>query len=210
MEKLICNKDRIEILYRKVFQVILGFLLHWIKMSFFVCLFVFLKKELHVLTFSALGSHHTFPSISLSCRRINISSTVDADYYTCVLFVSGNKDKCDIASLDALHFPQKSIMNGNIGAAFIYLNQISVQFSSVQSLSHVWLFVTPWIAARQASLSITNSRSSPKLMSVESVMPSSHLILCRRLLLPPIPPSIRVFSSESTLHEVAKVLDFQL
>ena len=66
--------------------------------------------------------------------------------------------------------------------------------SSVQSLSRVWLFVTPWITARQASLSITNSRSLLKLMSIESVMPSSHLILCRPLLLlPPIPPSIRVF-----------------
>ena len=74
-------------------------------------------------------------------------------------------------------------------------------FSSVQSLSRVWLFETPWIAALQASLSITNSHSSPKLMSIESVMPSSHLILCRPLLLlPPIPPSIRVFSNESTLH----------
>ena len=69
----------------------------------------------------------------------------------------------------------------------------SVQFSSVQSLSHVWLFATPWITACQASLSITNSRSSPKLMCIESVMPSSHLILCcPLLLLPPIPPSIRV------------------
>ena len=72
---------------------------------------------------------------------------------------------------------------------------------SVQSLSRVQLFVTPWIASRQASLSITNSRSSPKLMSIESVMPSSHLILCRLLLLlPPIPPCIRVFSNESTLR----------
>ena len=75
------------------------------------------------------------------------------------------------------------------------------QFSSVHSLSCVWLFATPWIAARQASLSITNSRSSPRLTSIESVMPSSHLILCRPLvLLPPIPPSIRVFSNESTLR----------
>ena len=77
----------------------------------------------------------------------------------------------------------------------------SVQFSSVQSLSHVWLFATPWIAAHQASLSITYSQSSPELMSIESVMPSSHLILYRPpLLLPPIPPSIRVFSNESTLR----------
>ena len=76
-----------------------------------------------------------------------------------------------------------------------------LQFSSVQLLCRVWLFETPWIAARQASLSITNSRSSPKLTSIESVMPSSHLILCRPLLLlPPIPPSIRVFSNESALH----------
>ena len=77
----------------------------------------------------------------------------------------------------------------------------SVQFSSVQSLSHVRLFATPWIAARQASLSITSSRSSLKLTSIELVMPSSHLILCRPLfLLPSIPPRIRVFSNESNLH----------
>ena len=75
-----------------------------------------------------------------------------------------------------------------------------VQFSSVQSLSHVQLFATPWIAARQATLSITIFQSSLKLTSIKSVMPSSHLILCRPLfLLPPIPPSIRVFSNESTL-----------
>jgi len=81
-------------------------------------------------------------------------------------------------------------------------NFVVVMFSSVQSLSRVWLFATPWIAARQASLSITNSRSSLRLTSIESVMPSSHLILCRPLLLlPPIPPSIRVFSNESTLHK---------
>ena len=77
----------------------------------------------------------------------------------------------------------------------------SVQFSSVQLLSRVWLFATPWIAARQASLSITNSQNLLKLMPIESVMPSSHLILCHPLLLlPPIPPSIKVFSNESTLR----------
>ena len=75
------------------------------------------------------------------------------------------------------------------------------QFSSVQLLSRVRLFATPWIAAHQASLSITNSQSSLKLTSIELVMPSSHLILCRPLLLlPSIPPSIRVFSNESTLR----------
>ena len=80
------------------------------------------------------------------------------------------------------------------------LPESPVQFSSVQSLSRVRLFATPWTAARQASLSITNSQSLLKLMPIESVMPSSHLILCLPLLLlPPIPPSIRVFSNESTL-----------
>ena len=74
-------------------------------------------------------------------------------------------------------------------------------FSSVQSLSPVWLFVTPWITPRQASLSITNSWSLLKLMSSVSVMPSKHLILCCPLLFPPsIFPSIRIFSSESALH----------
>ena len=81
-----------------------------------------------------------------------------------------------------------------------FLNQFYM-FSSVQSLSRVWLFVTPWTAACQASLSITNSRSSPKPMSIESVMPFSHLILCCPfLLLPSIPPSVRIFSNESTLR----------
>ena len=76
------------------------------------------------------------------------------------------------------------------------------KFSSVQSLSCVRLFATPWISACQTSLSITNSQRLLKLMPIESVMPSSHLILCHPLLLlPPVPPSIRVFSSESTLHK---------
>ena len=77
----------------------------------------------------------------------------------------------------------------------------SVQFSSVQLLSHGRLFATPWTAACQASLSITNFRNLLKLMSMESVMPSNHLILCYTpLLLPSICPSIRVFSNESVLH----------
>ena len=72
---------------------------------------------------------------------------------------------------------------------------------SVQSLSRVWLFATPWTTAHQASLSITNSQSLPKLMSIETVMAPIHLILCRPvILLPSIPPSIRVFSNESALH----------
>ena len=92
------------------------------------------------------------------------------------------------------------------GLCLIWIDGVSlyyrmIQFSSVQSLNCVRLFVTPWITARQASLSITNSRSSLRLTSIESVMSSSHLILCRPLLLlSPIPPSIRVFSNESTLR----------
>ena len=94
---------------------------------------------------------------------------------------------------------------------FDWFSFSSVQFSSVQSLSRVQLSATPWIAPCQAFLSITNSQSSLKLTSIESVMPSSHLILCRPLfLLPPIPPSIRVFHWVNSSHEVAKVLEFQL
>ena len=74
------------------------------------------------------------------------------------------------------------------------------QFSSVQSLSRVRLFVTPWTAARQASLFITNSQSLRKLVSIEAVMPSNHLILCHPLLLPSVFPSIRVFFNESVLR----------
>ena len=88
------------------------------------------------------------------------------------------------------------IYSSSLNSSFLFVCCIS----SVQSLSCVRLFATPWIAARQASLSITNSRSSHKPTSIESVMPSSHLILCLPLfLLSPIPPSIRVFSNESTL-----------
>ena len=76
-----------------------------------------------------------------------------------------------------------------------------ISFSSVQLLSHVWLFATPWTAAHQASLFITNSQSLLKLMSVESVMPSNHLTLCcLLLLLPSVVPNVKVFSNESVLH----------
>ena len=89
---------------------------------------------------------------------------------------------------------------------FKIIGIFDIQFSSVQSLSRVRLFATPWNAACQAFLSITNSRSSLKLMSIESVMPSSHLILCRPLLLlPPISPSISLFQWVSSSHEVANV-----
>ena len=88
----------------------------------------------------------------------------------------------------------------NISFLTITIILYYIAFSSVQSLSHIWLFATSWTAARQASLSITNSRSLPKPMSIKSVTPSNHLILCCPLfLLPSIFPSIRVFSNESVL-----------
>ena len=88
----------------------------------------------------------------------------------------------------------------------------TICLNSVQLLSHIWLFASPWTAARQASQSITNSWSPPKPMSIELVMPSNHLILCcPLLLLSSIFPSIRVFSNEMhSLHQVAKVLEFKL
>ena len=96
--------------------------------------------------------------------------------------------------------PYRQVMNLFSWCHYEFIDLNIFQFSSVQSFSRIWLFETLWIAARRASLSITNSRSLPKLMSIKLVMPSSHLILCRPLLfLPPIPPSIRVFSNESTL-----------
>ena len=96
--------------------------------------------------------------------------------------------------------PSRSSQNTELSFLYFIAGSNVLHISSVQSLSNVWLFETPWITARQASLSVTNSWSSPKLMCIESVMPSSHLILCSPLLLlPPIPPSIRVFSNESTL-----------
>ena len=101
----------------------------------------------------------------------------------------------EAVSLESLHWKVDSLPLCHLGGPLV------TSFShSVQSLSRVWLFATPWIAARQASLSITNSRSLPKFTCIESVMPSSHLVFCRPLLLlPPVPPSIRVFSNESTL-----------
>ena len=103
----------------------------------------------------------------------------------------------DLSHLHLLHWQADSLPLSHLGSSIC----VSDQIRSDQLLSRVRLFATPWIAARQASLSITNSRSSLRLTSIESVRPSSHLILCHPLLLlPPIPPSIRVFSNESTLR----------
>ena len=123
------------------------------------------------------------------------------DHLTCLL---RNLYSCQKATVRTRH----GTMDSKLGKEYVkavychsaYLTYMQSQFSSFQSLSRVQLFVTPWTAACQASLSITNSQSLLKLMSIELVMPSKHLILCHSLLLPPsIFPSIRVFSNESAL-----------
>ena len=134
------------------------------------------------------------PSLALQCQV----------FYTIHIYsLNSLGHHCHVGSSWTIHiYGEKSESHSHDTTAFLLrVLLISNQIRSDQSLSHVRLFATPWIAARQASLSITNSRSSLRLMSVESVMPSSHLILCHPLLLLPlIPPSIRDFSNESTLH----------
>ena len=112
---------------------------------------------------------------------------------------------CSLDKADSLLWPPEKMQPGHPCMVRAILNfwqsEIFIQFSSVHSLSRVRLFVTPWTAALQASLSIINSQSLLKLMSIEFVMPYNHLILCHLLLLlPSIFPSIRVFSNESTLR----------
>ena len=109
--------------------------------------------------------------------------------------IRGPKEPCGVLSPGAPLCPRDEVHR--CLAYDVLPSSSSPLFSSVQSLNRVRLFGTPWTAARQASLSITNSWRSPKPMSIEAVMPSSHLILCRPLLLPSIFPSIRVFSNES-------------
>ena len=111
---------------------------------------------------------------------------------------SGTKSESPALQVDSLPLEQLGKLKSN-------------QSRSDQLLSRVWIFLIPWISARQASLSITKSRSSLRLTSSVSVMPSSHLILCHPLvLLPPIPSSISLFQWVNSSHEVAKVLEFQL
>ena len=111
---------------------------------------------------------------------------------------SGTKSESPALQVDSLPLEQPGKLKSN-------------QIRSDQLLSRVWIFLIPWISARQASLSITKSRSSLRLTSIVSVMPSSHLILCHPLvLLPPIPSSISLFQWVNSSHEVAKVLEFQL
>ena len=116
--------------------------------------------------------------------------SISRDAFTLIRF----PDILNVFDIDKL-----IIFNNSVDQSFSL--SLFVKYQSVQLLSHVQLFATPWIAAWQADLSITSSWSSFKLTSIELVTPSSHLILCRPLfLLPPIPPSIRVFSNESTLR----------
>ena len=111
-------------------------------------------------------------------------------------------NKCIVNNRNQAYYCWTERLQISMEERLSYSTCFEIQFSSVQLLSCVRLFATPWIAARQASLSITNSQSSLRLTSIESVMPSSHLILCHPLLLlPPIPPSIRVFSNESALRK---------
>ena len=114
--------------------------------------------------------------------------------------------------LTCLFYTQYSVGWFAIFRYLIGIKNVSIiHIHSVQLLSRVWLFVTPWTAARQASLSITSSRSLPKFMSIESVMPFNHLILCHPLLLlPSIFPHQGLFKWVSSLHQMAKVLEFQL
>ena len=118
------------------------------------------------------------------------------------------KVKCIFTKNVSPSYPVSRIMKSEMSTSVF--PDVKYKFSLVQSLSRVWLFVTPWTAACQAFLPITNSRSLLKFMSIESVMPSNHLILCHPFLLPSIFPSIRVFSNESVFASVAKVLEFQL
>ena len=103
--------------------------------------------------------------------------------------------------MSLIHLTLANVISHQMGFQCLKMYIFHLTFNSVQLLSCFQLFATPWTTARQASLSITSSQSLLKLMSIELVMPSSHLILCCPfLLLPSIPPSIRFFSNESTLH----------
>ena len=125
-------------------------------------------------------------------RKSGIYRRIYVSYWNTWIFCTTSKNSSYYTGITK-YSPSISILPDSQHSVHVTKHISSVQFVSDSA--------TPWITARQASLSITNSQSSPRLMSIESVMPSSHLILCRPvLLLPPVPPSIRVFSNESTLH----------
>ena len=148
-----------------------------------------------------IGQLHAKESILFDIDLINIIIIIFFDLSSRARETNTNINEWDYIKL-RIFCTEKETINKMERPPTVWEKIFAMMYlSSVQSLSHVQLFATPWIAARQASLSITNSRSSPKPMSIELVMPSSHLILCHPLLfLPPILPSIRVFSNESTLR----------
>ena len=171
--------------FSRLFRVVFALATYWPKTSwtdsvFILSLFSPWLKELSYLTVR-----------QLSLCKVDLDLTLGL----CLYFL-------------CLHSQHAFTLNGHFlcnwkreGRCHVIFVVRTIQFSSVQSLSHVRLFATTWIAACQASLSITSSRSSLRVSSIESVMPSSHLILCRPLLLLPlIPPNIKVFSNESTLR----------
>ena len=181
---------------------------------FFVCLYVYFNWRMIALQYS-VGFCHTSTWINHRYTYIPFLLNLPPTSHSSMLvqnpslnsFIHTAKYHClSISHMAVYMFPCYSLHSSH---ALLPLHRLSLKicfprlspFRWDQSLSSVRLFATPWIAARQASLSITNSWSSLRLTSINSVMPSSHLILCHPLLLlPPIPPSIRVFSNESTLR----------
>ena len=157
------------------------------------------------LTWTHIGSAllwlHGFP-LTFPSAPLPLSLAITSSFSILCPALSGRHRRLLWFSLAHMPIiPKASSLTRLSSELRMHISSCVIRFSSVQSLSRVQLFVILWVTARQASLSFTNSRSLPKLMSVELVMPSSHLILCRPLsLLPLIPPSIRVFSNESTLR----------
>ena len=168
---------------------------------FFYSLY-FPKFSWHKIYFSTDSFINKYPLIVINMDKFHINLIMFIKVFDSFLLVLGH---IQVGTSSQLSAAMNVVSKVRIFTKLQILSQLcyaqSLQFSSVQALSHVRLFATPWIAARQASLSITISRSSLRLTSIASVMPSSHLILGRPLLLlPPIPSSIRVFSNESTLR----------
>ena len=183
-----------------------SFFFLWLIFSVCVCVSVSLCLWVCITTFLS----HLSVNRYLGC--FHVLAIVNSGRFLFFPKVKGSKsgpsfsERVDFFSVVIYKFP---FTNWTLSSLYSFFG--SVQFSSVQPHSHVWLFATPWVAARQASLSITNSRSSLKLTCIELVMPFSHLILCCPL--PPAPnPSQHqsLFQWVNSLHEVAKVLEFQL
>ena len=164
--------------------------------------------------FSSLSST---PAVLWTCQAWDVPPR---DTHRCTLFIQGSAKEPPSQSLSwhphiiipVSHLLFPFLVSAHDPDTVQHTTCLFILLSSVQPLSRVWLFATPWTATHQASLSITNSQSLPKPMSIESVTPSNHLILCRPLLLPPSTfPSIKVFSSESALRiRWPKYWEFQL